>query len=325
MKILEAFQPLSSQVDWCEPNYQVSPYITEFINTVTNIPLILFPFAQYCLYQTYSAYCQPNLRCLLITLQLVGIGSTYFHATLSFAGQLVDECGILWSLSWISAGYWPRHLLPFGIKSRTKFTMTYVFLALCCTILSFFAPVFNQFALIIFGAPYVLTLIADYYLYREPTNIYKSAFRRYIFGFTIAFFIWGLDKSFCPLWRSLYIPYLHGVWHILTAYATAYGVVLCIHEDLAKCGFPLFDMKLTHYPEFLGILGIPCIQIDGMNDVIKVPSSATPSPTPTPSLSPSTTMNEERSGVLNGYATQRQNGRTYQYQDNLQVQYNQYK
>ncbi|XP_075245778.1 alkaline ceramidase 2-like isoform X2 [Convolutriloba macropyga] len=229
MRLPEAFKPLSSKVDWCEPNYQVTPYITEFVNTVSNLPLVVFPIVQYCLY-------------------------------LRFAGQLLDENGILWSLMWLSAGYWPKHLLPFGIKSRSKFTLCYIFVAFCCTVMSISAPEFNQFALIVFGIPFLFTVMTDYFSYRTPTEIYRSCFPKFILGFVLAFFVWTLDKTFCPLWRSLYIPYLHGIWHIMTAYASAYGIVLCIHEDLTTGGYPLEKIHMRYKPSWLGTLGVPYIQ-----------------------------------------------------------------
>jgi len=262
MKLPLAFQPMTSRVDWCEPNYQVTPYITEFVNTVSNIPLVVFPVVQYIMYQSYASLCQPNLRFLLLTLQVVGVGSTYYHATLSFAGQLVDENGILWSLAWLSAGYWPKHLLPLGIKSRSTFTMCYILVTFCCTVLSISAPEFNQFALMVFGAPFVLSVLKDYFSCRLSNAIYRVCFPNFILGFGIAFVFWGLDKSFCPLWCSLYMPYLHGVWHVLTAYATAYGIVLCIHEDLLSCGYPIERIHLKYMPHQLGSLGIPYIHFE---------------------------------------------------------------
>ena len=128
--------------------------------------------------------------------------------------------------------------------------------------LSITAPAFNQFALIIFGAPFVLTVMADYFAYRTPTHIYTKCFPKFILGFVFAFVIWTLDKSFCPLWRSLYIPYLHGVWHIISAYACAYGIVLCVHEDLTVGGYPIEKIHMKYMPAWMGAMGVPYIDFN---------------------------------------------------------------
>ena len=51
------FRPGSSNVDWCEPNYIVSAYISEFWNTVRSSCLTSHEFVDVhiCLYEIFSS------------------------------------------------------------------------------------------------------------------------------------------------------------------------------------------------------------------------------------------------------------------------------
>lgn len=94
----------TATIDWCEKNYEVTYYIAEFWNTVSNLVLILFPM--YGLYWSFKhiSYSNKNstqqkkhftipgslLLCHL-GLIAVGVGSWMFHMTLLYPMQLLDE------------------------------------------------------------------------------------------------------------------------------------------------------------------------------------------------------------------------------------------
>lgn len=49
---------------------------------------------------------------------LAGVFSMYFHMTLSYVGQLLDELSILWTLAVAYSFWYPRVYFPRFIKSR---------------------------------------------------------------------------------------------------------------------------------------------------------------------------------------------------------------
>ena len=85
----------NTTIDWCEANYVVHPSIAEFFNTATSL-LAVFPL---CFWFVVSRPPQNSEGSVLHYFYLLGAiifaGSTAFHATLTWAGQLLDEVPIL--------------------------------------------------------------------------------------------------------------------------------------------------------------------------------------------------------------------------------------
>lgn len=71
----------------------------------------LYPICSY-LFRSYSKHVTSGIDVILILLIVVGLGSAYFHGTLSFVGQLIDELAIAWVLLASFAIWTPKHMLP---------------------------------------------------------------------------------------------------------------------------------------------------------------------------------------------------------------------
>lgn len=55
---------------------------------------------------------------LKVSLLLAGLFSMYFHMTLSYVGQLLDELSILWALAVAYSFWYPQCYFPRCIKTR---------------------------------------------------------------------------------------------------------------------------------------------------------------------------------------------------------------
>lgn len=100
---------MESTVDWCEVNYNVTPFVAEFWNTVSGIAILISAF----LFKTYQLDRHSNfVKCEAISrlqkivklLYVVSVGTMLFHGTLLYPFQLLDELPmIMVSIEYIRA------------------------------------------------------------------------------------------------------------------------------------------------------------------------------------------------------------------------------
>merc|ERR1712066_496543 len=83
------WSPVTSNIDWCEPNYLLSHYVAEFWNSVSSTILIITGL--YILRKAQRH--QMSWPCWLqgFNIVSVGVGSVMFHGTLTHWAQWMDE------------------------------------------------------------------------------------------------------------------------------------------------------------------------------------------------------------------------------------------
>eukprot|EP00808_Paulinella_micropora_P010340 g377.t1 len=220
------FERRTSDVDWCEENNSIHPFIEEFWNTISNGLFIVFAIIYAVLHRDFAQRCQCTKSLLVahFLVFVVGFGSALFHATLSYFGQLLDEIAILWVL--FGATF---HRRSWKISKPLFQLLAWTVCALLSP-LAFIFPVINAFAL--------MTMCACVFWYlssrtRKMRPVYFTFLRnRLQFNgpvlFGMALFCWINDRVpvLCHLWHPLrQIPYLsflfelHAWWHILIACA----------------------------------------------------------------------------------------------------------
>lgn len=80
-----------SVVDWCEPNYVVTPYVAEFWNTLSSLVMVAFGLVGLVWWWRHRARVARRFAWGFAGLALVGVGSAAFHGTLLRGPQALDE------------------------------------------------------------------------------------------------------------------------------------------------------------------------------------------------------------------------------------------
>lgn len=258
---MQIFALGSSAVDWCENNYHVTSFIAEFFNTVTNVLFFIIPPIMLFLYQNYAKFVSKGVNIIWFFLMIIGMGSTYFHATLTMAGQLMDELSILWVLMTGYSIFFPEKLLPaYFQKNRNIWYVLLGFITICITFLCFLNPILNAYFLMIFSIP-IIAFIS--YLLKGAPKIIKRLGNRIFFAWFLAVFFWLIDRVFCNIWLKIGIPYFHAVFHILIFIASHKTIVLYSYFT-AQSRVPNLKPILVFWPSSIKneYLAIPYIDFE---------------------------------------------------------------
>lgn len=163
---------------------------------------------------------------ILSLIVIIGIGSTYFHATLSVFGQIMDEMGIIWIVQYSALFILPpgEHTLLVQAAFLPSVFLGYIFFS---TLLGLFLPIVSHI-LVLSCAPIGFYIHVKAFQ-RSQSKTAKHRFRLALRFFFAAWACWLTDRLLCPQVQQLreiigFQPQLHACWHILIG-ITAYILI----------------------------------------------------------------------------------------------------
>ncbi|NWY97615.1 ACER1 ceramidase, partial [Loxia curvirostra] len=278
------FSYQSAEVDWCESNFVRSAVIAEYYNTVSGSGrlgpapgtqelllgsrqdgtslfsfLLLAPLNFLVLEEPPRAGERMELCHLKVPLLLAGVFSMYFHMTLSYVGQLLDELSILWTLAVAYSFWYPQAYFPKCIKTRRHFFWLTGITTVISTLMSFVKPTLNAYA---------LNCIAFHLLYMTWKELKKCNDKRVhrmaavmVMWWALAITSWISDRWLCWLWQAINFPYFHSFWHVLIAMSLLYCCPLVIYFDVSY-EMPSFKPKLEYWPSDSWPVVVPYVTLE---------------------------------------------------------------
>ncbi|KAK3330867.1 ceramidase [Apodospora peruviana] len=234
----------TSTLNWCEEDYNVTYYVAELVNTLTNLVFLwlgvkgLINVIQYKHSRVFIVVWLGYL--------LVGLGSMAFHATLKYEMQLADELPMIYT---VCVMCFAAYSFQRSLKAQIVIGIGLLATAVWITVYYLNAknPVFHQAA---FGLLQLATTGRGFYVLekklkptlkkRDPAGYDQQMKQMYTLAvagtvlFSVGFVIWLLDNTFChhlvSARNQVLLPWAvvlegHGWWHILTGLG-AYHMIL---------------------------------------------------------------------------------------------------
>lgn len=197
------FNYLTSEISWCEPNFEHNQYIAEYWNTLSSFVISFIG--------VYGLFYRQNLKLLYFLMIPIGLTSALFHGTLSLYGQLLDELSILVILT-ASLYYYKAISLKIVVLNCLQMFLLFKY------------PIYNRLMLFCYG-------FACFKILRDNRHkINKGTYKKgtYLFFFSVT--CWLIDMFLCSYIGHIY---LHAIWHIAIGLTAYYGIQ-CIEDFVSN-------------------------------------------------------------------------------------------
>ena len=215
-------------INWCERDYQVTPYMAEFWNTTTNVLYIYVGLK--ALGEARRLELPSRFYWFALFIFLTGVCSAFFHATLWLLGQRLDE---IFENAALIAMY---HSVANGNIQSSDTIIVLHFLMSAAGIVFITAFLFCEVHLI------GMAILSGRQIYLQTKENEELEFhfrvRRAILLTAIGGVCWLADRLCCDQLQAINIPIfghpqLHASWHVFTGIAL--WEMFCITAALHLC------------------------------------------------------------------------------------------
>ena len=219
------WSPHSSSVDFCEPNYLITPYIAEFHNSWSSALITVLSLIALCYGNPTKEF---RFTMMFLIMGSVGVGSVGLHTTLHWLPQSSDELPMLWaSLSMLYA------LCVMREPKDSPKVKTYgaVFLAIGfaeSVIYYSFRQIYAVFIVSIIASSIVviswMTQLTFFDKDLQHSRIRQILFYLAAYVFSAGFGLWLIDMNLCEYLMPVYLRIggftLHVFWHMFSCLGT---------------------------------------------------------------------------------------------------------
>ncbi|KAJ3271312.1 Alkaline ceramidase 3 [Terramyces sp. JEL0728] len=262
--------PPTASVDWCEVNYEYTPYLAEFFNSMSSLALALAGVFGILLHP----WAETRFKTAFGATIAVGLGSVAFHGTLSNFTQAADEVPMLYSAL---AFAYITLCQKYNFKHSTR-TILAVALVSHAALTTYLVTAFEgkwQFILfhISFGTAQVFAVYQMFTIYRthkiafrdaECTRIFENGFKFY--GF--AFVWWIVDFTACdyvnPFYSKAVLPFnpqFHAWWHVFISIGL-YNMGLFGLYDRMSQRLSGKEPRIKHFLNFVPYIVLQDIKVE---------------------------------------------------------------
>jgi len=239
-----------SAVTFCEKNYDVVFFIAEFMNSISSLIYVIFGIEG--IIRSIHLNLNPSTIGCFVVLTVIGFGSTIFHATMRFWGELFDEIPMLLLCIAFLIAQTSTHYLLTSTTLGGMITYSLVVISIALGIYLYIQ--FHVYSIFLD----LFTGITVFGILLGLSSLPNNYMARWYFWATVVSIVagkifWEIEQKLCYVSPYIIGNYFHVIWHILSCYAAYFWVLYtcCLQVEFGlmnrfKGMHPTDDANLEH-------------------------------------------------------------------------------